>query len=191
MDCVVAVLALFVLAPLLGLIAAAVASSGPVIFRQGRVGLGGRLFQILKFRTFPSAGGLPTSLGRFLRGTSLDELPQLWNVLRGEMSLVGPRPQLARHLPVDCPLRMRRHDCLPGITGLAQVRGRNLLSWSRRFDYDLEYVDRRSFWLDLLILLRTVPVVLSQVGASAAPGGHPASEPSTFGALPDRLDEAA
>jgi len=182
--------ALVALSPLLGLAAAAIWASGqgPVLFRQQRIGRSGRPFTILKLRTLPPGGGLPTRLGRLLRRSSLDELPQLWNVLRGEMSLVGPRPQLARHLPLGCPRRMARHECLPGITGLAQVCGRNLLSWDRRFALDLEYVARRSLWMDLGILLRTLPVVLSQSGASSAGAAAPAAVVSLAGS---RLDEAA
>ncbi len=195
LDLVGASAALVLLAPLLALAAAAIGISGqgPVLFRQQRIGRGGRPFTILKLRTLPPGGGPPSPLGRLLRRSSLDELPQLWNVLRGEMSLVGPRPQLACHLPGDPGVRRRRHRCLPGITGLAQVRGRNLLPWARRFEFDLEYVERRSLLLDLWILLLTVPVVLSQAGASADP--RPAApDPPTAGALrvlPPALDEAA
>ncbi|MBC8329451.1 MAG: sugar transferase [Planctomycetes bacterium] len=191
LDLAGAALALVLLAPVLSLATLAIwlSGQGPVLFRQERIGRFGRPFTILKLRTFPPAGGPPTRLGWLLRRSSLDELPQLWNVLRGEMSLVGPRPQLACHLPLDCPWRMRRHQCLPGITGLAQVRGRNLLSWSRRFEFDLEYVERRSFLLDLTILLRTLPVVLSQAGASAEQ--EVAIDADRVVPLPAGFDEAA
>lgn len=170
LDLVGACLALVLCFPLCAAVGLGIASSGggPVLFRQQRIGRHGRPFRILKFRTLPTGGGPPGPFGRLLRRTSLDELPQLWNVLRGEMSLVGPRPQLAIHLPSDGSTFAHRHDCLPGITGLAQVSGRNLISWRRRFELDLEYVSQRSLWLDLAILLRTLPVVLFQTGASSA-----------------------
>ena len=138
----------------------------PVIFRQQRPGLKGRGFTMLKFRTMidaNDANGNPlpdaqraTDFGNWLRRTSLDELPELWNVLQGEMSLVGPRPLLMRYLPRYTPEQMRRHDTLPGITGLAQIQGRNELPWDEKFVIDVEYVDRCSFLLDLQILAGTV-----------------------------------
>jgi lipopolysaccharide/colanic/teichoic acid biosynthesis glycosyltransferase len=150
----------------------------PLLFRQDRVGLGGRIFELVKFRTMkravdrdgrvlPDAARL-TRIGRFLRATSLDELPQLINVLRGDMSLVGPRPLLVEYLPRYSPEQARRHDVKPGITGLAQVTGRNALSWPEKFALDVFYVDHWSLALDLKILARTVAAVLAQGGISAA-----------------------
>ena len=152
----------------------------PVLFRQVRPGLGGRPFEMVKFRTMTDARGpdghpLPdadrlTPFGHFLRSSSLDELPELWNVLRGEMSLVGPRPLLERYLDRYTPEQARRHDVRPGITGLAQVSGRNALSWEDRFALDVWYVDHQSLLLDLKILARTVLKVIGREGVSAA--GH-------------------
>ena len=149
----------------------------PVLFRQVRPGYKGRPFQLVKFRTMlettdASGALLPddqrlTPLGRFLRRTSLDELPQLWNVLRGDMSLVGPRPLLMEYLDRYTPEQMRRHDVRPGITGLAQVSGRNNLPWEQRFDLDVWYVDNWSLWLDLRIIALTIRKVLRGEGVSA------------------------
>lgn len=149
-----------------------------MIFRQIRPGLRGKPFGMLKFRTMLNAvdetGQLLsdkdriTSFGQFLRSTSLDELPGLWNVLRGDMSLVGPRPLLMEYLPLYSPQQARRHEVRPGITGWAQVNGRNALSWNEKFALDLWYVDNRSFILDLKILLLTVRKVLVRDGISAA-----------------------
>ncbi len=149
----------------------------PVLFRQVRPGLHGRPFRMVKFRTMTDERGadgelLPdaqrlTSFGRFLRATSLDELPELWNVLRGEMSLVGPRPLLMEYLPLYSPEQARRHEVRPGITGWAQVNGRNALSWEERFKLDIWYVDHRSLWLDLRILWLTVRKVIVREGISA------------------------
>ena len=124
----------------------------PVFFRQRRAGLGGREFSIVKFRTMregtgPDAERL-TRFGRFLRATSLDELPELWNVLKGDMSLVGPRPLPVRYLPRYSPQQNRRHEVRPGLTGWAQVNGRNALDWDEKFRYDVDYVDGMSLWLD-------------------------------------------
>ena len=149
----------------------------PVLFRQTRPGLHGRPFRILKFRTMhdANASGHPlpdserlTRIGRYLRATSLDELPELWNVLRGEMSLVGPRPLLMEYLPLYSPEQARRHEVRPGITGWAQVNGRNALSWDEKFALDLWYVDHRSLWLDLRILGKTTWKVVRRDGISAA-----------------------
>ena len=145
-------------------VASCMAMGSPVFFRQRRAGLGGREFTLVKFRTMregtdPDAERL-TRFGRFLRTTSLDELPELWNVLRGEMSLVGPRPLPVRYLPRYTPEQMRRHETLPGITGWAQVHGRNSLDWETKFRYDVEYVDRRSLLLDIRILAMTFVQVL-------------------------------
>jgi len=150
----------------------------PVFFRQTRPGLHGRPFSMIKFRTMRDAvdaAGRPlpdaerlTGLGRFLRATSLDELPELWNVLRGEMSLVGPRPLLMEYLPLYTPFQARRHEVRPGITGWAQVNGRNAISWDEKFALDVWYVDNRSLWLDLRILWLTVLKVVRRDGISAA-----------------------
>ena len=150
----------------------------PLLFRQDRVGRGGRIFELVKFRTMKHAvdrDGRPlpdaerlTRIGRFLRASSLDELPQLVNVLRGEMSLVGPRPLLVEYLPRYSPEQARRHEVEPGITGLAQVAGRNALSWPEKFALDVYYVDHGSLALHLKILARTVARVLARDGISAA-----------------------
>ena len=149
----------------------------PVLFRQERPGLGGKPFVLLKFRTMTdardAAGELLPDLGRvhpfgqMLRRTSLDELPELLNVLKGEMSLVGPRPLLMRYLPRYTAEQNRRHDMPPGITGLAQVNGRNCLAWDDKFVIDVQYVDQWSPWLDIQILFRTVRAVLGADGVSA------------------------
>lgn len=153
---------------------------GPVLFRQTRPGKGGVPFGLYKLRTMSDARGPDgellsdearlTAIGRLLRATSLDELPQLLNVLKGEMSLVGPRPLLMRYLERYSPEQARRHEVKPGITGLAQVRGRNSLSWEEKFAYDVQYVDEWSLWLDLEILVETVVNVVRRQGISA--GGH-------------------
>lgn len=181
-DLVLATTALAVLWPLLALVACLVRwrLGRPVLFRQLRAGLGGRPFELLKFRTMrdvrDAAGRLRpdaerlTALGRLLRATSLDELPELIHVLRGQMSLVGPRPLPIEYLPRYTPQQARRHERLPGITGLAQVSGRNALDWNERLALDVWYVDHASWWLDLKILLRTLATVLSRRGISAA--GH-------------------
>lgn len=149
----------------------------PVLFRQQRPGLGGRVFELVKFRSMlhenvraglVSDAERLTDFGQFLRSTSLDELPTLWNVLRGDMSLVGPRPLLVAYLERYSPEQMKRHDVRPGITGLAQVRGRNSLSWEEKFDLDLQYVNNRSALLDCRILVETIKSVLTRSGISAA-----------------------
>ena len=150
----------------------------PVFFRQVRPGLRGQPFQMLKFRTMTSERGpdgqlLPdavrlTPFGRWLRATSLDELPELWNVLKGDMSLVGPRPLLMEYLPLYSPEQARRHAVRPGITGWAQVNGRNAIAWEEKFKLDVWYVDHRSLWLDIKILWLTVKKVLLRDGISAA-----------------------
>ena len=149
----------------------------PVLFAQQRPGLGGAPFRMVKFRSMsdaraPDGALLPdaqrlTRLGRILRATSLDELPGLWNVLRGEMSLVGPRPLLVDYLPLYSAEQARRHDVLPGITGWAQINGRNALSWEQKFALDVWYVDHRSLWLDIRILAFTVLNVARRSGISA------------------------
>ena len=144
----------------------------PVFFRQERAGRGGRAFRILKFRTMREGEGTDaerlTRVGRFLRASSLDEVPELINVLRGEMSLVGPRPLPVRYLPRYTPRQNRRHEVLPGITGWAQVNGRNAIDWETKFRYDLEYVENRSVLFDLKILWLTVWRVFAARGISAA-----------------------
>ena len=157
----------------------------PVLFRQERPGYKGKPFITYKFRTMTNYKGgdgnlLPdaerlTPFGRFLRSTSLDDLPQLWNVLRGEMSLVGPRPLLMAYLKRYTPEQMRRHDVLPGITGWAQIHGRNTLDWENKFRLDVWYVDHQSFWLDMKILLLTPWKVFKREGISQ-PGQATAEE---------------
>ena len=173
-DLILATLALLACAPFLLAIAAVVRLDvgRPVLFRQRRPGLNGTPFTLLKFRTMrntrDSTGNLLadadrlTRLGRFLRSTSLDELPELWNVLKGDMSLVGPRPLLMQYLDRYTTEQARRHDVRPGMTGLAQVGGRNALTWQQKFALDIEYVDTCSLGLDLRILARTVRDVLAR-----------------------------
>ena len=173
-DLILAALALLACAPLLLAIAAVVRLDvgRPVLFRQRRPGLNGTPFTLLKFRTMrntrDSTGTLLadadrlTRLGRFLRSTSLDELPELWNVLKGDMSLVGPRPLLMRYLDRYTKEQARRHAVRPGITGLAQVGGRNALTWQQKFALDIEYVDNCSWRLDVTILARTARDVLAR-----------------------------
>ena len=150
----------------------------PVFFRQKRPGTHGVPFLLYKFRTMIDASDengvlLPdahrlTTLGRFLRSTSLDELPELWNVLKGEMSLVGPRPLLMEYLPLYSQEQARRHEVRPGITGWAQVNGRNAISWDEKFELDIWYVDNRSLWLDLKIIGLTLWTVLTRKGISSS-----------------------
>lgn len=153
----------------------------PVLFAQERAGLGGRPFRLVKFRTMREGGGDDaerlTRLGRFLRATSLDELPEFWNVLAGEMSLVGPRPLPTAYLPLYTREQARRHAVRPGITGWAQVNGRNAISWEEKFARDVWYVDNRSFRLDLRILARTLADALSGRGVAAP--GHATMPPFT------------
>lgn len=149
----------------------------PVFFVQLRPGINGEAFEILKFRTMRNADDssgdpLPdrkriTRFGAFLRESSLDELPELWNVLKGEMSLVGPRPLLMEYLPLYSPAQRRRHEVRPGLTGWAQINGRNAISWADKFAYDVWYVDNKSFLLDMRIILTTVKRVLSREGIAA------------------------
>lgn len=178
-DIVASAALLVLLSPLLALIAWQIRQKmgSPVLFRQTRPGWNGQPFQMIKFRTMKdavdSAGhSLPdaerlTPFGQFLRGTSLDELPELWNVLKGDMSLVGPRPLLMDYLPLYSAQQNRRHEVRPGVTGWAQVNGRNALSWDEKFSLDVWYVDNRSFWLDIRILLLTVKKVLLRDDISA------------------------
>ena len=178
-DIVASAVALIILMPIFLCVAALVRYNlgGPVLFRQQRPGYHVRPFYMLKFRTMTNAcdeAGKPlpdhdrlTGFGRFLRTTSLDELPELWNVLKGEMSLVGPRPLLTEYVALYTPYQMRRHEARPGITGWAQVNGRNTLSWEDKFALDIWYVDHQSFWLDLRILVLTVLRVVRREGISA------------------------
>lgn len=178
-DILVSLGALLVLALPLLLLAGVVRYKlgSPILFRQVRPGLRGRPFKMMKFRTMTDECGadgelLPdvlrlTTFGRFLRASSLDELPELWNVLRGEMSLVGPRPLLMEYLPLYSPDQARRHEVRPGITGWAQINGRNAVSWEARFRLDVWYIDHRSLWLDLKILWLTVRKVMVREGINA------------------------
>jgi len=182
MDVIGAGAGLILCAPLFALVAllVKVGSPGPVFFRQVRPGLHGRPFIIYKFRTMRVAydfQGRPlpdkerlTRLGKFLRSTSLDELPELWNVLKGEMSLVGPRPLLVEYLDRYTPKQARRHEVKPGITGWAQVNGRNAITWEKKFELDVWYVDNWSLWLDLKILWLTLVKVFKREGISSR--GH-------------------
>jgi len=185
-DVVGAAITLIVLSPVLAVVATLVAIrlGRPVLFRQQRPGLGGRPFTIIKFRSMlpvDTALGIETDaqrltpFGAALRASSLDELPSLWNILRGDMSFVGPRPSLCRYLDLYTDEESRRHDVRPGLTGLAQVRGRNALPWPDRLRSDVEYVDRMSLRLDLAILFRTIVVVLRRDGITAP--GHVSSDP--------------
>ena len=162
--------------PVLGAVALAVraAMGAPIFFRQARPSLHAQPFMLLKFRTMRVGAGSDakrlTPFGRFLRGSSLDELPELFNVLRGDMSLVGPRPLLMEYLPLYTPEQMRRHDVLPGITGWVQVHGRNALSWEEKFAMDVWYVEHRTMALDVAILAQTLWQVISGRGVTAK--GH-------------------
>jgi len=183
LDVVGASVLLVVLSPALLVIAflVRVSMGAPVLFRQQRAGKNGTLFTLYKFRTMDNPSNTEatheervasdtarlTALGRTLRATSLDELPELFNILKGDMSFVGPRPLLPEYLPLYSPEQARRHEVRPGLTGLAQVSGRNALDWSQRFKLDVEYVDSRSFALDVRILARTVSTVLNRTGISS------------------------
>jgi sugar transferase EpsL len=181
-DLLAAAAGLVVLSPALAALAVLVRVrlGCPVLFVQQRPGLNGKPFRLYKFRTMRDAVGpddqpLPdsqrlTSFGRRLRATSLDELPELFNVLRGDMSLVGPRPLLMEYLPLYSPEQLRRHSMRPGLTGLAQVSGRNAVSWEEKFKSDVWYVDHWSLWLDLSILVRTAAQVVRRQGITQA--GH-------------------
>jgi lipopolysaccharide/colanic/teichoic acid biosynthesis glycosyltransferase len=176
LDLTAAAVALFLLGPALVVVAVAVrlTMGRPILFRQVRIGRNERHFRILKFRTMRdlrNAAGEPlpdshriTPLGRLIRALSVDELPQLWNVLKGDMSLVGPRPLLPEYLPRYTPRQRRRHEVMPGLSGWAQVNGRNTLSWERKFELDVWYVENCSPWLDLKILALTVAGVLRRAG---------------------------
>jgi sugar transferase EpsL len=186
-DVVGAGIALVVLSPVLAIVALLVRlrMGSPVLFRQQRPGRHGQPFEMLKFRTMTdrrdaSGALLPddarlTGVGRFLRRSSLDELPELVNVVVGDMSLVGPRPLLMQYLPLYSPEQARRHDVRPGVTGWAQVNGRNALTWDEKFALDVWYVDHRSTRLDVEILAKTVSQVFGGHGVSAP--GHATMEP--------------
>lgn len=178
-DIVVSASAIVLLAPLLIGIAVAVRTQlgTPVLFRQLRPGRGGKPFQLIKFRTMNGTNGRSgtalsdaerlTPFGRWLRASSLDELPELLNVLRGEMSLVGPRPLLMDYLPLYSPEQARRHAIRPGITGWAQVNGRNAISWEQKFALDVYYVDNHTIWMDLKIIVLTIERILRRDGITA------------------------
>lgn len=183
-DVAVSAAALVITAPIqlvtAGLVLAA--HGRPVLFRQVRPGLDERTFELVKFRTMRHADATNvtdedrlTKLGRLLRATSLDELPTFWNVLRGDMSLVGPRPLLVKYLPLYSPEQRRRHEVRPGVTGLAQAKGRNSLNWEEKFRLDVEYIENRSLLLDLKIILMTVRAVAAREGISEE-GGATMSE---------------
>lgn len=175
-----AMLGLCLFAPVLIILALLIRRQmgSPVLFRQTRPGLYGKPFQMVKFRTMRDAldaQGKPlpdaerlTKLGQFLRSSSLDELPELWNVLKGDMSLVGPRPLLMEYLPLYSAEQARRHEVRPGVTGWAQVNGRNAISWDEKFALDVWYVDNHSVWLDLKIIWRTIRKVMKRDDISAA-----------------------
>ena len=179
-DILGAGLGLLLFSPVLAIVAYKIRREmdSPALFRQTRPGLHGKPFQMIKFRTMRDAidaDGQPlpdserlTRLGRFLRSSSLDELPELWNVLRGDMSLVGPRPLLMEYLPLYSPEQARRHEVRPGVTGWAQVNGRNAISWDEKFALDVWYVENRSLWLDLKIIWLTIRKVLKRDDISAA-----------------------
>lgn len=179
-DLTVSFAALLLLSPILLAVALLVRLflGSPILFRQTRPGMNAKPFEILKFRTMRDAIGadgepLPdaqrlTRFGRFLRASSLDELPELWNVMKGEMSLVGPRPLLMEYVPLYSATQRRRHDVRPGITGWSQVNGRNALSWDEKFAYDLWYVDNASMLLDLKILVLTIASILRREGINAS-----------------------
>jgi len=178
-DIIVSFFGLLLLSPVLVIVAWQIRRKlgTPVLFRQIRPGKDGKPFEMIKFRTMRDAkdavgNSLPdadriTSLGQFLRSTSLDELPELWNVLKGDMSLVGPRPLLMEYLPLYSKEQYRRHEVRPGVTGWAQVNGRNSISWEDKFKLDVWYVDNQSLWLDMKILFLTLKKVLVKDGISA------------------------
>ena len=177
-DFTLSIFGLLLLSPFLLLISILVlfAFGSPILFKQNRPGLNKKPFNFYKFRTMTNEKDkngniLPdkerlTPFGNFLRKTSLDELPSLWNVLKGDMSLVGPRPLLMEYLPIYSAEQMRRHDVKPGITGWAQINGRNTISWEEKFELDIWYVENQSFWIDVKIILLTIWKVLKRDGIS-------------------------
>ncbi|WP_039984701.1 sugar transferase [Vibrio owensii] len=186
-DMVIALMVLVLLAPVIIILAIIIRRKlgSPILFRQTRPGLNGKPFEMVKFRTMKDAvdqqgNPLPdsermTPFGDKLRNSSLDELPELWNVLKGEMSLVGPRPLLMQYLPLYSKEQLRRHDVRPGVTGWAQINGRNAISWEEKFALDVWYVDNKTLWLDIKILFMTVKKVFVKEGISA--DGHVTIEP--------------
>ena len=186
-DFLVALCAILTLLPVIVVVAVLIRFKlgSPILFTQERPGLNGKIFKMMKFRTMlngkDNQGNLlpdqerMTKLGTFLRSTSLDELPGLFNVLKGDMSLVGPRPLLVQYLPLYSDIQARRHDVRPGITGWAQVNGRNAISWEQKFKLDVWYVDNQSLFIDIKILLLTVKKVFVREGISA--DGHVTIEP--------------
>ncbi|ENX4854592.1 TPA: sugar transferase [Vibrio parahaemolyticus] len=178
-DFCASLIAIILLSPIIALVAWKIRKNlgSPVLFRQTRPGLSGKPFEMVKFRTMKDAvdqQGTPlpdsermTPFGDKLRSSSLDELPELWNVLKGEMSLVGPRPLLMQYLPLYSKEQSRRHDVRPGVTGWAQVNGRNAITWDEKFKLDVWYIDNRTFWLDVKILLLTIKKVVIKEGISA------------------------
>ncbi|ENO1825132.1 TPA: sugar transferase [Vibrio parahaemolyticus] len=188
-DFLASLIALILLSPIIALVAWKIRKNlgSPVLFRQTRPGLNGKPFEMVKFRTMKDAvdqqgNPLPdsermTPFGDKLRNSSLDELPELWNVLKGEMSLVGPRPLLMQYLPLYSKEQARRHEVRPGVTGWAQINGRNAISWEDKFKLDVWYVDNRNLWLDIKILVLTVKKVFVKEGISA--DGHVTIEPFT------------
>ncbi|KIE19536.1 sugar transferase [Vibrio sinaloensis] len=188
-DIIASISALILLSPVIAIVAWKIRKNlgSPVLFRQTRPGLSGKPFEMVKFRTMKDAvdqqgNPLPdsermTPFGDKLRNSSLDELPELWNVLKGEMSLVGPRPLLMQYLPLYSKDQSRRHDVRPGVTGWAQINGRNAISWEEKFALDVWYVDNKTLWLDIKILFLTVKKVFVKEGISA--DGHVTIEPFT------------
>jgi len=180
LDIVIASIALVILSPLYIFVAYKVKKNlgSPVLFRQVRPGLHGKPFEMIKFRTMKDAvdiqgNPLPdherlTPFGKMLRSTSLDEMPELWNVIKGDMSVVGPRPLLMEYLPLYNKEQAKRHDVRPGMTGYAQVNGRNAISWEQKFKLDTWYVENRSLWLDFKIMLQTVKKVIAKDDISEA-----------------------
>lgn len=179
LDFLLSLLALIVLSPILLIVAVLVRIKlgSPVIFKQERPGLNGEIFNMYKFRTMTDERDengelLPDEerlkeFGKKLRSTSLDELPELWNIVRGDMSLIGPRPLLVKYLPRYNAHEARRHEVRPGVTGYAQVNGRNSITWEKKFDLDVEYVDNLTFWRDVQIILKTLKTVLMREGISS------------------------
>lgn len=179
LDVAIASTALVLLSPVYALVAYKVKKNlgSPVLFRQARPGLHGQPFEMIKFRSMKDAmdaAGYPlpdserlTPFGKMLRATSLDEMPELWNVIKGDMSIVGPRPLLMEYLPLYNAEQAKRHEVRPGITGYAQVNGRNAISWEKKFELDTWYVKNQSLWLDFKIMLKTVKKVLAKDDISA------------------------
>lgn len=179
LDIAIASTALVLLSPVYALVAYKVKKNlgSPVLFRQVRPGLHGKPFEMIKFRTMKDAvdaqgDSLPdserlTPFGKMLRATSLDEMPELWNVIKGDMSIVGPRPLLMEYLPLYNAEQAKRHDVRPGITGHAQVNGRNAISWEKKFELDTWYVEHQSLWLDFKIMLKTIQKVIAKDDISA------------------------